>query len=68
MLAGENVFREIQKPDTVIYTIGLLSEESKKSAQAREAALEKFPKLQVDWLTFRRTSRDVHNILRASCA
>jgi len=36
----EKTIREIQKTDTVIYTIGLLSEESKKSAKKAKRALE----------------------------
>ena len=35
----EKTIREIQKTDTVIYTIGLLSEESKKNAKTREAGV-----------------------------
>ncbi len=47
----EKTVREIQKTDTVIYTIGLLSEESKKSAKRARRALEE------DSLIFRRTSK-----------
>src|SRR6267142_692896 len=36
----EKAVREIQKTDTVIYAIGLLSEESKKSAKRAKRALE----------------------------
>ena len=34
----EKTIREIQKTDTVIYTIGLLSQESKKSAKTARSA------------------------------
>src|SRR5258707_6757184 len=40
----EKTVREIQKTDTVIYTIGLLSEESKKSAKRAKRALEEIAK------------------------
>src|SRR5580704_3543965 len=36
----EKAIREIQKTDTVIYTIGLLSEESKKNSKRAKKALE----------------------------
>src|SRR5207244_7118881 len=36
----EKTTHEIQKTDTVIYTIGLLSQESKKSAKKARRALE----------------------------
>ena len=40
----EKTIREIQKTDTVIYTIGLLSEESKKNAKRAKRALEDIAK------------------------
>jgi len=40
----EKAVREIQKTDTVIYAIGLLSEESKKSAKRAKRALEEITK------------------------
>src|ERR1043166_4172172 len=40
----EKTLREIQKTDAVIYTIGLLSEESKKSAKRAKRALEEIAK------------------------
>ena len=58
----EKTLREIQKTDTVIYTIGLLSEESKKSAKRARRALEEIAKASGGLAYFPENVEDVHNI------
>src|SRR6202790_3856102 len=58
----EKTVREIQKTDTVIYTIGLLSEESKKSAKRAKRALEEIAKASGGLAFFPENVEDVHNI------
>src|SRR5216683_1254874 len=55
----EKTVREIQKTDTVIYTIGLLSEESTKRAKR---ALEEIAKASGGLAYFPENVEDVHNI------
>lgn len=58
----EKTVREIQKTDTVIYTIGLLSEESKKSAKRARRALEEIAKASGGLAYFPENVEDVHSI------
>src|ERR1700676_3265935 len=58
----EKTVREIQKTDTVIYTIGLLSEESKKSAKRAKRALEEIAEASGGLAYFPENVEDVHNI------
>lgn len=58
----EKTIREIQKTDTVIYTIGLLSQESKKSAKKAKRALEDIAKASGGVAYFPENVEDVHNI------
>ena len=58
----EKTIREIQKTDTVIYTIGLLSQESKKSAKKAKRALEDIAKASGGVAYFPENVADVHNI------
>jgi Ca-activated chloride channel homolog len=58
----EKTIREIQKTDTVIYTIGLLSEESRKSAKKAKRALEEIAKSSGGLAFFPENVGDVHNI------
>ena len=58
----EKTIREIQKTDTVIYTIGLLSEESKKSAKRAKRALEEIAKASGGLAYFPENVEDVHTI------
>ena len=58
----EKTVREIQKTDTVIYTIGLLSEESKKSAKRAKRALEQIAQASGGMSYFPENVADVHNI------
>jgi VWFA-related protein len=58
----EKTIREIQKTDTVIYTIGLLSQESKKSAKKAKRALEEIAKASGGVAYFPEDVEDVHNI------
>ncbi|HXY25038.1 MAG TPA: VWA domain-containing protein [Candidatus Acidoferrum sp.] len=58
----EKTVREIQKTDTVIYTIGLLSQESKKSAKKAKRALEEIAKASGGVAYFPEDVEDVHNI------
>jgi Ca-activated chloride channel homolog len=58
----EKTIREIQKTDTVIYTIGLLSQESKKSAKKARRALEDIAKASGGVAYFPENVEDVHNI------
>jgi VWFA-related protein len=58
----EKAVREIQKTDTVIYAIGLLSEESKKSAKRAKRALEEITKASGGLAYFPENVDDVHSI------
>src|SRR5260370_5006473 len=58
----EKTIREVQKTDTVIYTIGLLSEESKKSAKRARRALEEIAKASGGLAYFPENVEDVHTI------
>src|SRR5213078_255872 len=58
----EKAIRDIQKTDTVIYTIGLLSQESKKSAKRARRALEDIAKASGGIAYFPESVEDVHNI------
>src|SRR5215467_4571709 len=58
----EKTIHEIQKTDTVIYTIGLLSQESKKSAKKAKRALEDIAKASGGIAYFPENVEDVHNI------
>jgi len=58
----EKTIREIQKTDTVIYTIGLLSQESKRSAKKAKKALEEIAKASGGVAYFPENVEDVHNI------
>src|ERR1700693_240659 len=54
--------REVQKTDTVIYTIGLLSEESKKNSKRAKKALEQIAQASGGVAFFPENVDDVHNI------
>jgi Ca-activated chloride channel homolog len=58
----EKAIKEIQKTDTVIYTIGLLSEESKKSAKKAKRALEEIAKASGGLAFFPENVADVKDI------
>ena len=58
----EKTIREIQKTDTVVYTIGLLSQESKKNAKRAKKALEDIAKASGGLSYFPENVEDVHNI------
>jgi Ca-activated chloride channel homolog len=58
----EKTIREVQKTDTVIYTIGLLSQESKKNAKRAKKALEDIAKASGGLSYFPENVEDVHNI------
>jgi Ca-activated chloride channel homolog len=58
----EKTIREIQKTDTVIYTIGLLSEESKKNAKRARRALEDIAKASGGLAFFPENVTDVKDI------
>src|SRR5256886_4287602 len=58
----EKTIKEVQKTDTVIYTIGLLSEESKKNAKRARRALEEIAKASGGLSYFPENVEDVHNI------
>src|SRR5580700_6138923 len=58
----EKTIREIQKTDTVIYTIGLLSEESKKNAKRAKRALEDIAKASGGLAYFPENVADVKDI------
>ncbi len=58
----EKTIREIQKTDTVIYTIGLLSQESKKNAKRAKKALEEISLASGGLSYFPENVDDVHNI------
>ncbi|GAC1628584.1 MAG: hypothetical protein NVS9B13_26320 [Candidatus Acidiferrum sp.] len=58
----EKTLREIQKTDTVVYTIGLLSEESKKNARRAKHALEQISQASGGLAFFPENVGDVHTI------
>jgi Ca-activated chloride channel homolog len=58
----EKTIREIQKTDTVIYTIGLLSQESKKSAKNAKRALTEIALASGGVAFFPENVEDVHSI------
>jgi Ca-activated chloride channel family protein len=58
----EKAIKEIQKTDTVIYTIGLLSEESKKNAKRARRALEDIAKASGGLAYFPENVTDVKDI------
>jgi Ca-activated chloride channel homolog len=58
----EKTIREIQKTDTVIYTIGLLGEESKKNAKRAKRALEEIAKASGGLAYFPENVSDVKDI------
>src|ERR1700731_391568 len=58
----EKTIREIQKTDTVIYTIGLLREESKKNAKRAKRALEQIAQASGGISYFPESVEDVHTI------
>ncbi len=58
----EKMIREVQKTDTVIYTIGLLSQESKKEAKRARKALEQISTASGGLAFFPENVDDVHNI------
>jgi Ca-activated chloride channel homolog len=58
----EKTIREVQKTDTVIYTIGLLSQESKKNAKRAKKALEDIARASGGLSYFPENVEDVHNI------
>ncbi len=58
----EKAIREIQKTDTVVYTIGLLSEESKKNAKKAKRALEQIALASGGLSYFPENVDDVHSI------
>jgi Ca-activated chloride channel homolog len=58
----EKTVREIQKTDTVIYTIGLLSQESKKSAKTAKRALTEIAMASGGVAYFPENVEDVHAI------
>ena len=58
----EKTIREIQKTDTVIYTIGLLGQENKKEAKRARKALEQIAAASGGLAYFPENVDDVHNI------
>jgi VWFA-related protein len=58
----EKTIREIQKTDTVIYTIGLLGEESKKSKKGARKALKEIAEASGGLAFFPENVEDVHAI------
>src|SRR6266852_4943823 len=60
----EKTIREIQKTPTVIYTIGLLSQESKKNAKRARRALEQIAIASGGLAYFPENVEDVHNIFQ----
>jgi VWFA-related protein len=58
----EKTIREIQKTDTVIYTIGLLSQESKRSAKSAKKALMEIALASGGLAYFPENVDDVHSI------
>ena len=58
----DKTIRELQKTDTVVYTIGLLSEESKKNSKKAKRALEQLAQASGGLAFFPENVDDVHNI------
>src|SRR6266704_782933 len=58
----EKMIREVQKTDTVIYTIGLLGQENKKEAKRARKALEQISAASGGLAFFPENVDDVHNI------
>jgi Ca-activated chloride channel homolog len=58
----EKMIREIQKTDTVVYTIGLLSQENKKEAKRARKVLEQIAAASGGLAYFPENVDDVHNI------
>jgi Ca-activated chloride channel family protein len=58
----EKMIREVQKTDTVIYTIGLLSQENKKEAKRARKVLEQISAASGGLAYFPENVDDVHNI------
>jgi Ca-activated chloride channel homolog len=58
----DKAIKEVQKTDTVIYTIGLLSEESKKNSKRAKKALEQLAQASGGLAFFPESVDDVHNI------
>lgn len=58
----ERTIRELQKTDTVVYTIGLLSQESKKSAKRARKALQDLALASGGLAFFPENVEDVHTI------
>src|SRR5271166_5465968 len=58
----EKTVREIQKTDTVIYTIGLLGDETKKSKSKAKKALQQIAQASGGLAFFPENVEDVHNI------
>jgi len=58
----EKTIREIQRTNTVIYTIGLLGEESKKSKSKAKKALQQIAQASGGLSYFPENVEDVHNI------
>src|SRR5438128_3830013 len=58
----EKMIREIQKTDTVIYTIGLLGQENKKEAKRARKVLEQIAAASGGLAYFPENVDDVHNI------
>ncbi|PYU48923.1 MAG: VWA domain-containing protein [Acidobacteria bacterium] len=58
----EKMIREIQKTDTVIYTIGLLGQENKKEAKRARKVLEQISAASGGLAYFPENVDDVHNI------
>src|SRR5260370_14489215 len=56
------MIREVQKTDTVIYTIGLLSQENKKEAKRARKVLEQIASASGGLAYFPENVDDVHNI------
>ena len=58
----DKAIKEVQKTDTVIYTIGLLSEESKNNSKRAKKALEQLAQASGGLAFFPENVDDVHNI------
>jgi VWFA-related protein len=58
----DKAIKEVQKTDTVIYTIGLLGEESKKNSKKAKKALEQLAVASGGLAFFPENVDDVHNI------
>jgi Ca-activated chloride channel family protein len=58
----EKMIREVQKTDTVIYTIGLLSQENRKEAKRARKVLEQIASASGGLAFFPENVDDVHNI------